>query len=71
MQANIYVIIIVLMGIAFFLTGILVLYWCAKNGQLQNFDKGSRSIFNDEEPEGVQTDFFPGERNKLNNKKKF
>ena len=52
------------------MTVIIVLYWCVKSGQLKNFDKGSRCIFTEEEPEGVQTDFFPGKRNVLNNKSK-
>lgn len=60
MQTNSYVFLMILMGVLFFITATLVLYWCAKNGQLRDFDKSSRSIFADDEPEGEETDFFPG-----------
>ena len=68
MQIDLYIAIIVLLGIMFFMTGIVVLYWCVKNGQLKDFEKGAKSIFTEEEPEGVQTDFFPGKRNIINDK---
>lgn len=65
MGINIHVLVMVFMGILFFSTGILVLYWCVKTGQLTDFEKGARSIFTDEEPEGEQTDFFPKKKVKI------
>jgi nitrogen fixation-related uncharacterized protein len=65
MQINSYVFLMILTGALFFLSAVVVLYWCAKSGQLRDFDKNSRSIFSDDEPEGEETDFFPGARNKL------
>jgi cbb3-type cytochrome oxidase maturation protein len=40
-------------------SALAVLYWAAKGGQFENFDAGSRSIFDSEEPEGQMTDAFP------------
>ena len=54
--------IILSLGALFFLSGICVLFWCAKHGHFANFDKQAKIIFDEEEPEGVQTDFFPGEQ---------
>lgn len=34
--------------------------WAAKNGQFRDLDAQSRSIFDEYEPEGTQTDHFPG-----------
>jgi len=39
---------------------VYALYWASKKGQLRDFEKGAESIFDDEEPIGRQTDFFPG-----------
>lgn len=39
---------------------VLALSWAFKNGQFENFDKGSKSIFGPDEPIGEQTDAFPG-----------
>lgn len=61
---NIYLITIAGFGALFFAVAVGALWWSAKNGQLRNFDKGSRVIFDDEEPEGVQTDYFPGQTRK-------
>lgn len=63
MQVNAYLVLMVVMGIAFFMAGILALYWAAKTGQFQNFEQNAKSIFTEEEPEGIQTDFFPGANN--------
>lgn len=55
--------------IGFILAGLFfasVLYafnWAFKNGQFQELDKGASCIFDEEEPLGKQTDFFPGKRN--------
>ena len=49
-----------IVGGLFFLSAVAALYWASKNGQLRDFDKGARVIFDDEEPEGRITDRFPG-----------
>lgn len=46
-------------GALLFTTGILALFWASRNGQMNNFEKGARTIFDDDEPEGEQIDFFP------------
>jgi cbb3-type cytochrome oxidase maturation protein len=40
---------------------VLALGWAFKNGQFDNFDQGSKSIFGPDEPIGEPTDAFPGE----------
>ncbi len=47
-------------GGVFFGLAAWALYWAVKNGQFENLDKGSRVIFDEEEPEGEHTDYFPG-----------
>jgi len=56
--------IILLFGFAFlfFLGAAAALNWAHRHGQLENLEEGSRSIFDDEEPEGEQTDQFPGKK---------
>lgn len=50
-------------GALLFTTAVLALFWASRNGQLNDFEKGARTIFDDDEPEGEQIDFFPeGER---------
>jgi len=61
---GIYLIVIGGAGFFFFATVVYALYWAGKNGHLRNFDKGSRVIFTEEEPEGMAQDFFPGKRGK-------
>jgi cbb3-type cytochrome oxidase maturation protein len=39
---------------------VLALGWAFKNGQFDNFDRGSKSIFGPDEPIGEPTDAFPG-----------
>ena len=39
---------------------VLALSWAFKNGQFENFDQGSKSIFGPDEPIGEPTDAFPG-----------
>lgn len=65
MQINSYIFVIIFMGMLFFIVAVLALYWSFKTGQLRDFDKNSRSIFGEDEPEGVQTDFFPGVKEKV------
>ncbi|KAF0093007.1 MAG: hypothetical protein E1N59_3264 [Puniceicoccaceae bacterium 5H] len=52
----------VIFATLFFFGGAFALYWAKKNNQFNNLEEGSRVIFDEEEPEGQQTDFFPGER---------
>ena len=59
---NAYLIVIGGAGFFFFVSVVYALYWAAKNGHLRNFDEGSRVIFNEEEPEGLPQDFFPGKK---------
>jgi nitrogen fixation-related uncharacterized protein len=49
-------------ALLFLASAAYALHWAAKNGQLKEFDKGAASIFDDEEPVGKQTDFFPPKR---------
>lgn len=39
---------------------VLALGWAFRNGQFDNFDRGSKSIFGPDEPVGEPTDAFPG-----------
>ena len=55
-------------GIAFLIsvlvtaTAVYALYWSSKKGQLRNLEQGALSIFDEQEPVGKPTDFFPGKR---------
>lgn len=57
-----YLILIFLLGLVFFASAIGGLVWASKRGQLRDFEKGSRVIFDEEEPEGTGQDQFPGRR---------
>ena len=39
---------------------VLALGWAFRDGQFDNFDQGSKSIFGPDEPVGEPTDAFPG-----------
>jgi len=43
------------------ITMVWLLAWAIRNGEFTNLRQGARSIFDDLEPEGVVTDYFPGE----------
>jgi nitrogen fixation-related uncharacterized protein len=43
----------------FFVLASLALFWAHRNGQLSNLEEGSKSIFDEDEPEGEVTDAFP------------
>jgi cbb3-type cytochrome oxidase maturation protein len=60
MEWNNSLLFIFLLGGLFFASAIYMLFWSARNRQFQDFEKGAKSIFDAEEPEGDQTDFFPG-----------
>ena len=59
MEWNEYILAGFLFASLFFLGGAWALHWAHKNGQLTNLEKGSRSIFDEDEPEGEVTDAFP------------
>lgn len=54
--------ILVVFGLLFFGVVVFALYWAAKNRQFDQFEKASRVIFDEDEPEGVQLDHFPDKR---------
>ena len=43
----------------FFGSVIWALHWSIRHGQFSNFQKGARSIFDDDERMGELTDWFP------------
>lgn len=47
-------------GVLMSISAVYAFFWASKNGEFRDFDRQARSIFDDTEPEGVQTDFFPG-----------
>jgi len=55
---------LIALGVVFFIVSVSVLYWCAKKGQLRNFDSQAKVIFTEEEPEGQVSDSFPTKKNK-------
>ena len=55
---------IISIGVVFFIVAVLALYWSAKKGQLRDFDSQAKTIFTDEEPEGVVSDAFPTKKKK-------
>lgn len=59
-----YILIGFIIASIFFVVAAAALHWAHKNGQLQNLEAGSRSIFDEEEPEGALTDAFPAKRGK-------
>ncbi len=47
-------------AVAITASAVYALHWASKKGQLRDFEKGAASIFDDKEPIGEPTDFFPG-----------
>jgi cbb3-type cytochrome oxidase maturation protein len=47
--------------LVFGLSAVWALVWAVNHGQFRDPDEASRSIFDDEEPIGRMTDWFPGE----------
>jgi len=68
MEVHGYILVIIMMGLAFFGSVIAVLCWAVKQGHFRNFEQTARSIFSDEEPIGLQTDGFPSS-NKIKKKR--
>lgn len=56
-----HVLAIVALGVLFFASAVIALWWSTRQGHFSRLEQTARSIFSDEEPEGVQTDFFPGQ----------
>ncbi len=54
-----YAIALLLSVSAFFVGAIAAFYWAVRNRQFQDFEQQARMIFDDDEPEGRITDFFP------------
>jgi len=48
----------------FFVAAAFALNWAHRNGQLEHLDAGAASIFDEDEPLGEQTDYFPGKGGK-------
>ena len=55
-------------GALLFASAVYALHWAAKNGQFDDFEKGAKTIFTEEEPEGELLDSFPG-KNKRSSKR--
>jgi nitrogen fixation-related uncharacterized protein len=49
-----------LVAVAITASAVYALYWASGKGQLRDFEKGAASIFDEKEPIGKPTDFFPG-----------
>lgn len=60
---------IILLGVAFFVVAVTMLYWSAKKGHLRNFDAQANTIFTAEEPEGEVSDTFPESRKRFRTRK--
>ena len=43
------------------ITMVWLLAWAIRNGEFKDLRAGARSIFDEEEPVGMVTDYFPGE----------
>lgn len=69
MEFSSYIILGFAMAALFFASAVWALNWAIKNGQMKNLDEGAKSIFDDEEPMGFQTDFFPGQSHRVISKK--
>ena len=41
-------------------SGVYAFFWASRTGEFRDLEGQARSIFDASEPEGVQTDFFPG-----------
>jgi len=55
---------LVIFGALIFASAVYALYWAAKNGQFDDFERGAKTIFTEEEPEGEILDAFPGQKKK-------
>lgn len=55
-------IIILIFGALLFASAVGALVWAVRSGQMDNFEKGAKTIFTEEEPEGDRLDHFPPSR---------
>lgn len=53
-----------LIAVAITTSAVYALFWASKRGQLKDFEAGAASIFDENEPIGRPTDFFPAKRAK-------
>lgn len=60
MEEWFYYVVALPVALIFLASVVYALYWASKNGQLKEFEKGAASIFDEKEPIGQPTDFFPG-----------
>lgn len=51
---------VVVIAMAIFTSAVYALYWALKHHQFKELDRGADVIFDDEEPIGQPTDFYPG-----------
>ncbi len=51
-----------LIAVALSGSAVYALYWSSQHGQLRDFERGARSIFDEHEPVGAMTDHFPAKR---------
>ena len=65
---NLYLIIIAAIAGLFFASAVAALVWAVKHGQFHGFEQGARTVFDEEEPEGVHQDYFPGEAERQSKK---
>ena len=47
------------------ITMVWLLAWAIRQGEFKNLRSGARSIFSEDEPVGMVTDYFPGEGPKM------
>ncbi|MGF1483085.1 MAG: cbb3-type cytochrome oxidase assembly protein CcoS [Opitutales bacterium] len=66
---NLPLVALAVVAVLFFISVVAALVWAIKNKQLENLEKGARTIFNEEEPEGVQQDYFPGKKGRRDRQK--
>lgn len=59
LAANALVTVVIIVAALIFVSAVYALYWASRNGQLERFEDGARTIFTEEEPEGQPLDSFP------------
>jgi len=65
MDPLVYIVGGVVLGGIFFATAVYAFSWASKHGQMRDFDHGATVIFDEDEPLGRQTDFFPNRRTQV------
>lgn len=55
---------VAVIAMAIFSSAVYALYWALKHHQFKELARGADVIFDDEEPIGQPTDFYPGQRPK-------